>query len=142
MSEAFGRVAFIGLGVMGYPMAGHLAKQASAVTVFNRTAAKANQWVQDYGGSQATCASVTTPKAAAAAADIVFVCVGNDDDVAEVVLGADGALAGMSPGSLLVDHTPPLRLWRRNWALPVLHSPSVFWMRQCPADRQGRRTVR
>ena len=105
MLEAFGRVAFIGLGVMGYPMAGHLAKQASAVTVFNRTAAKANQWVQDYGGSQATCASATTPKAAAAAADIVFVCVGNDDDVAEVVLGADGALAGMSPGSLLVDHT-------------------------------------
>ena len=105
MSEEFGRVAFIGLGVMGYPMAGHLAKQASAVTVFNRTAAKANQWEQDHGRSQATCVSATTPKAAAAAADIVFVCVGNDDDVAEVVLGADGALAGMSPGSLLVDHT-------------------------------------
>ena len=105
MSGKYGRVAFIGLGVMGYPMAGHLAKQASAVTVFNRTSAKASQWLEDYRDSPAACASATTPRAAATDADIVFVCVGNDDDVAEVVLGQEGALAGMSPGSLLIDHT-------------------------------------
>ena len=93
------------IGVMGYPMAGHLAKQASAVTVFNRTSAKASQWLEDYRDSPAACASATSPRAAATDADVVFVCVGNDDDVAEVVLGREGALAGMSPGSLLIDHT-------------------------------------
>ena len=94
------RVAFLGLGVMGYPMAGHLAGAGHQVTVYNRSAAKAAQWVAEHGH-----ASAATPRAAAANADIVFCCVGNDDDLRSVVLGADGALAGMRPGAIFVDHT-------------------------------------
>ena len=93
-------VAFLGLGVMGYPMAGHLARAGHAVTVYNRTAAKAQTWAQEYGGKAAA-----TPAAAAAGADIVFACVGNDDDLRSVVLGEAGALAGMKPGAIFVDHT-------------------------------------
>lgn len=93
-------VAFIGLGVMGYPMAGHLAAAGHHVTVYNRTAEKANKWVAAYGGQKAN-----TPREAAANAAFVFTCVGNDDDLRAVVLGADGALAGMSAGAILVDHT-------------------------------------
>ncbi|MDG1703072.1 MAG: NAD(P)-dependent oxidoreductase [Pseudomonadales bacterium] len=100
-----GSVAFVGLGVMGFPMAGHLAKSASAVTVYNRNADRANQWLESYGVRPARCATASTPKEAAAGADLVFVCVGNDHDVASVVLGENGALAGMRSGSLLVDHT-------------------------------------
>ena len=105
MSEQIGRVAFIGLGVMGYPMAGHLAKHASSVTVFNRSPAKATQWLEEHQDNAAQCAIALTPMDAAAGADMVFVCVGNDDDVAQVVLGDTGALAGMASGSLLIDHT-------------------------------------
>ncbi len=98
------RVAFIGLGVMGYPMAGHLAKAGHQVTVYNRTTIKAKQWREAYkmshGGSGAW-----TPAKAAADAEIVFACVGNDDDVRAVTLGADGAFATMQPGSVFVDHT-------------------------------------
>ncbi len=94
------QVAFLGLGVMGYPMAGHLARAGHAVTVYNRTAAKAQAWAQEYGGKAAA-----TPAAAAAGADIVFACVGNDDDLRSVVLGEAGALAGMKPGAIFVDHT-------------------------------------
>ena len=94
------RVAFIGLGVMGYPMAGHLMKSGHDVAVFNRSADKAERWVDAFGGS-----SFATPKLAAAGCDFVCVCVGNDDDVRQVVLGADGALAGMQAGSVLIDHT-------------------------------------
>ncbi len=97
------RVAFVGLGVMGYPMAGHLARAGHTVTVYNRSAAKARDWVAAYGG-----ASAATPREAAAAgggADIVFVCVGNDDDLRSVVLGDDGAIAGMRASTILVDHT-------------------------------------
>ncbi|MBI2799346.1 MAG: NAD(P)-dependent oxidoreductase [Gammaproteobacteria bacterium] len=94
------RVAFIGLGVMGYPMAGHLARAAHAVTVFNRTTSKAERWIAEYRGEAAR-----TPRAAAHAAAVVFSCVGNDDDLREVVSGADGAFAGMAPGSLFVDHS-------------------------------------
>jgi 3-hydroxyisobutyrate dehydrogenase-like beta-hydroxyacid dehydrogenase len=94
------RVAFLGLGVMGYPMAGHLLRAGHAVTVYNRTAAKAEAWVKEYGG-----ASAATPRAAAEGADIVFACVGNDDDLRSVVLGDDGALAGMRAGAIFVDHT-------------------------------------
>ena len=94
------KVAFLGLGVMGYPMAGHLARAGHQVTVYNRTAAKAAQWVRQCGG-----VSAATPREAAADADLVFCCVGNDDDLRSVVLGDDGALAGMRPGSTLVDHT-------------------------------------
>lgn len=93
-------VAFLGLGVMGYPMAGHLARAGHEVTVYNRTAAKAEAWAQEFGGK-----SAATPREAAAGADIVFCCVGNDDDLRSVVLGGNGALAGMKPGAILVDHT-------------------------------------
>jgi len=94
------RVAFLGLGVMGFPMAGHLAKAGHQVTVYNRSAAKAQAWVAEFGGK-----SANTPKAAAQDADIVFCCVGNDQDLASVVLGDNGAFAGMKKGALFVDHT-------------------------------------
>jgi 3-hydroxyisobutyrate dehydrogenase len=94
------RVAFLGLGVMGHPMAGHLVRAGHQVTVYNRSAAKAQAWVAEYGGS-----SAPTPREAAAGADFVFACVGNDDDLRSVVLGADGAFAGMAPGVVFVDHT-------------------------------------
>lgn len=93
------KVAFIGLGVMGYPMAGHLSKAGFEVTVYNRTLAKAEQWLNDYSGKLAT-----TPALAAKEADIVFVCVGNDDDVRSVIMGEQGVLATLSSG-YLVDHT-------------------------------------
>ena len=94
------RVAFLGLGVMGFPMAGHLAKAGHQVTVYNRSPAKAQAWVAEFGGQ-----SAPTPKAAAQNADIVFCCVGNDQDLASVVLGEQGAFAGMKKGALFVDHT-------------------------------------
>ena len=94
------RAAFLGLGVMGHPMAGHLARAGHATTVYNRTAAKAAAWLAAYGG-----ASAPTPREAAAGADIVFACVGNDDDLRAVTLGPDGAFAGMRPGAIFVDHT-------------------------------------
>ena len=95
------KVAFLGLGVMGYPMAGHLKnKGGHDVTVYNRTAAKAEQWVKQFGGK-----SAPTPKAGAQGEVFVLVCVGNDYDLREVMLGADGALQGMSKGAVLVDHT-------------------------------------
>lgn len=93
-------VAFLGLGVMGYPMAGHLARAGHRVTVYNRTPAKSGQWVAEYGHK-----SAGTPKTAAEGADIVFACVGNDDDLRSVVLGDDGAFAGMKTGAVFVDHT-------------------------------------
>jgi 3-hydroxyisobutyrate dehydrogenase len=94
------KVAFIGLGVMGYPMAGHLARAGHAVTVYNRSGAKAAAWVAEFGG-----AHKPTPREAAQGADIVFACVGNDDDLRSVTLGDDGAFAGMKPGAIFVDHT-------------------------------------
>ena len=94
------RVAFLGLGVMGGPMAGHLAKAGHQVTVYNRTTAKAEAWAKQHGG-----AFKATPREAAADADIVFACVGNDADLRSVTLGADGAFAGMKPGAIFVDHT-------------------------------------
>ncbi|TMP21744.1 oxidoreductase [Pseudoalteromonas sp. S2721] len=94
------KVAFIGLGVMGYPMAGHLANAGHNVTVYNRTTAKAQKWVSEYQGEYAE-----TPSEAAKGADIVFMCVGNDDDLRSVVYGEQGVLASMHEGSYLVDHT-------------------------------------
>ena len=94
------RVAFLGLGVMGFPMAGHLAKAGHDVTVYNRSAEKAQAWVAEFGGT-----SAVTPAEAAKHADIVFCCVGNDEDLRSVVLGPQGAFAGMAKGSLFVDHT-------------------------------------
>ena len=94
------KLAWIGLGVMGYPMAGHLARAKHELTVYNRTRAKADQWVKEYGGR-----AVATPKAAAEGADIVFSCVGNDNDLRAVTLGADGAFAGMRKGAIYADHS-------------------------------------
>jgi 3-hydroxyisobutyrate dehydrogenase len=95
------KVAFLGLGVMGYPMAGHLKnKGGHEVTVYNRTAAKAEQWVKEYGGR-----SAPTPKAGAEGQDFVMACVGNDNDLREVTLGKDGAFAAMGKGTIFVDHT-------------------------------------
>ena len=94
------RTAFIGLGVMGYPMAGFLVKGGHDVVVYNRTTSRARRWCEDFGGRHAG-----TPAKAAEGADIAFSCVGNDDDVRDVLLGEQGALGAMSPGSILVDHT-------------------------------------
>jgi len=94
------RVAFLGLGVMGHPMAGHLARAGHSVTVYNRTRAKAQAWVDEFGG-----AAAATPRAAAAGTEFVFACVGNDDDLRSVVLGEDGAFASMADSSVFIDHT-------------------------------------
>ncbi len=94
------KVAFLGLGVMGYPMAGHLQKKGHDVTVYNRTAAKAAKWVAEFGG-----ASKPTPREAAAGQEIVFACVGNDDDLRAVSIGPDGAFEGLEEGAVFVDHT-------------------------------------
>lgn len=94
------KVAFLGLGVMGYPMAGHLARAGHQVTVYNRTPAKAQAWVAEFGGT-----ARGTPREAATGAEIVFACVGNDDDLRAITLGANGAFAGMQPGAIFTDHT-------------------------------------
>lgn len=94
------RIAFLGLGVMGFPMAGHLMRAGHGVTVYNRSPAKAQAWVAQHGGTHAS-----TPREAASGANFVMACVGNDDDLRQVCLGADGAFAGMTPGAVFVDHT-------------------------------------
>ena len=95
------KVAFVGLGVMGYPMAGHLkTKGGHEVTVYNRTAAKGDKWVAQFGGK-----SAPTPRAAADGQDFVMACVGNDNDLREVMLGKDGVFAGVRKGAIVVDHT-------------------------------------
>ena len=94
------KLAFLGLGVMGYPMAGHLVRAGHEVCVFNRTGAKADAWAKEHGGR-----SARTPAEAAENAEVVMTCVGNDDDLREVCLGETGAFAGMGPGTILVDHT-------------------------------------
>jgi 3-hydroxyisobutyrate dehydrogenase-like beta-hydroxyacid dehydrogenase len=99
-SDAKRRVAFLGLGVMGYPMAGHLAKAGLDVTVYNRTFAKAEAWAAEHGGRAAR-----TPREAADGAELVMACVGNDDDLRSITLGDDGAFAGMAKGTTFVDHT-------------------------------------
>src|SRR5438094_3539135 len=99
--DRMAKVAFLGLGVMGYPMAGHLRnKGGHEITVYNRTAAKAEQWVKQHGGK-----SAPTPKAAAEGQDFVMACVGNDNDLREVTLGPNGAFAGVGKGKVFVDHT-------------------------------------
>ena len=94
------KCAFLGLGVMGYPMAGHMTKAGHEVTVYNRTAAKADSWVGEFGGKMAA-----TPREAAERAEFVMACVGNDDDLRAICLGEDGAFAGMGEGAVFVDHT-------------------------------------
>ena len=124
--------AFIGLGVMGGPMAGHLLAQGHAVTVYNRTAARAAGWVAAHAGGR----SAPTPREAAAGADFVFVCVGNDDDLRSVVLGADGALAGMHAGSVLVDHTTAsAEVARELHAAAKARGVWPLSTRRCPAVR-------
>jgi 3-hydroxyisobutyrate dehydrogenase/2-hydroxy-3-oxopropionate reductase len=101
-------VAFLGLGVMGYSMAGHLAQAGHKVTVYNRSAAKASAWNAEFSAATSSLGAhgqAATPREAAQLADIVFCCVGNDDDLRSVTLGADGAFAGMKPGAIFVDHT-------------------------------------
>ena len=98
------KLAFLGLGVMGFPMAGHLARAGHSVTVYNRTAARAEKWLASTTSPE-ECASAPTPGAATAGASMVMMCVGNDDDVRAVALGPDGAVAAMQRGSILVDHT-------------------------------------
>src|ERR1035437_5428306 len=98
------KVAFLGLGVMGGPMAGHLAQAGHQVTVYNRTATKSIAWCAEFAGSSGS-KYAATPRLAAQQADLVFCCVGNDDDLRSVTLGADGAFAGMAPGAVFVDHT-------------------------------------
>ena len=100
MNESVNNVSFIGLGVMGYPMAGHLSKAGYSVRVYNRSKDKASKWVEEYGGAQAD-----TPAEAASGADVVFACVGNDDDIRSVTIGSDGAYSGMAAGTCFVDHT-------------------------------------
>ncbi len=94
------KVAFIGLGIMGYPMAGHLTKNGHDVTVYNRTTSKAERWVGEFGGAHAG-----TPREAADGAEFAFACVGNDDDLRSVVLGDEGVFAGLAKGGVFVDHT-------------------------------------
>ena len=99
---ALGRVGFVGLGVMGFPMAGHLSGSAGTIKVFNRTQSVSKSWLEKYRGNGIAC---ETPKEAATDVDVLFMCVGNDDDVRSVVYGDQGIISGLSEGSLLVDHT-------------------------------------
>ena len=103
------KVAFVGLGVMGFPMAGHLKLAGHDVCVYNRTTTKAEKWVETFGGRMAA-----TPAEAARGAGIVFACVGNDDDLRSVVLGETGAFAGMEPGTVFVDHTTATLPWHAS----------------------------
>ena len=132
------KVAFVGLGVMGYPMAGHLkAKGGHEVTVYNRTAAKAAKWVAQHGGK-----SAPTPREAAQGQDFVFACVGNDDDLREVTLGRDGAFAGMGKARSS-SITPPLRPRSRANCTPKRRSAaSNSSTRRSPAARPAPRTAR
>ena len=115
------RIAFIGLGAMGYPMAGHLARAGHEVTVFNRTIGRAEAWQRDYGGHVAP-----TPAAAAKDQDAVMLCVGNDDDVREVVIGEHGAISSMREGALLIDHTTTSEALARSMATSANQSGVAF----------------
>ena len=126
MSHGKLRISFIGTGVMGGPMAGHLAKAGHDLTVYNRTRAKADAWVAAHGGKAAA-----TPAEAAQGADVVLTCVGNDDDLAQVTLGRDGAFRAMRKGALFIDHTtvsariapPAVGRGRRAWPAVPRHAP-------------------
>lgn len=130
------KVAFLGLGVMGLPMAGHLAAAGHHVTVYNRTPAKSLAWCQEFGGKHAL-----TPHEAAVGAEIVFCCVGNDDDLRSVFLGENGALAGMSPGAVFVDHTTASATVARELHAHAKDQGVEFIDAQCLADKQVRSMV-
>ena len=116
------KLAFLGLGVMGYPMAGHLKAAGNDVTVYNRTATKAEAWAARHGGAWAA-----SPRAAADGCDFVMACVGNDDDLRAVVTGPDGALAGMKPGAIFVDHTTVSATVTRELAA-LAHAQGAGWV--------------
>ena len=127
------KAAFIGLGVMGYPMAGHLASAGHSVSVYNRTKAKAEQWQKEHKGT-----AFDTPREAADGADIVMICVGNDDDLRSVVYGDDGVLAGLASGAILVDHTTASAsvarenfrcVWRKKDR--IYRRTGVWWSGRC-----------
>jgi len=126
------RVAFIGLGVMGYPMAGHLSQRGCEVVVFNRTAGKANQWVREFGGRAAS-----TPAEAAKDADVVLACVGRDADVAEVTRGTTGAFRAMRPGTVFVDHTTASAHMARDLAAVAEHEGFGFIDAPVSGGEQG-----
>ena len=130
-------VAFVGLGIMGYPMAGHLAAAGHRVTVYNRTASRAEAWLREHEGR-----AVPTPRAAAEGAAVVFMCVGNDDDVRSVSLGDNGVFSGAGAGSILVDHTTASAdLARELEAAGSGTAGSVSWTRRSAGVRPARRTA-
>jgi 3-hydroxyisobutyrate dehydrogenase len=130
------KVAFLGLGVMGFPMAGHLAAKGHEVTVYNRTVAKAEAWVAKHKGRAAP-----TPREAATGAEFVMACVGNDDDLAQVCTGPDGAFSGMSQGAVFVDHTTVSAQITRELAAEPRRSTCILSMPPCRAGRRGPRTA-
>jgi 3-hydroxyisobutyrate dehydrogenase len=131
------KVAFIGLGVMGFPMAGHLkVKGGHDVTVYNRNATKAESWVAKHGGRRAA-----TPKEAAAGQDFVMTCVGNDNDLREVTLGANGAFAGVQSGAVFVDHTTASAEIARELHAEGRSAASMSSTPPYPAARPAPRTV-
>lgn len=120
-------VAFLGLGVMGYPMAGHLARAGHQVTVYNRTASKSEAWCQEFASATGSAHSrADTPRLAAHGADVVFCCVGNDDDLRSVTLGPDGAFGGMQAGAVFVDHTTASARVARELAASAQHMGLQF----------------
>ncbi|PTB83033.1 oxidoreductase [Pseudidiomarina aestuarii] len=126
------QVAFIGLGVMGYPMAGHLQREGWKTTVYNRTDSKAQRWVQEYGGEAAS-----TPRAAAAGNDVICVCVGNDDDVRSVFYGSDGLLAELKPGAIVIDHTTASAELARELNQAVIDAGGRFLDAPVSGGQQG-----
>ena len=130
------KLAFLGLGVMGAPMAGHLQGAGHDVTVFNRTESKATAWAQKYSG-----AAATTPREAALDADFVMACVGNDDDLRSVCLGPDGAFAGMAKGSVFVDHTTVSAKVTAELYAAAAEVGISFVDAPFPAVKQGLRTL-
>ena len=124
-------IAFIGLGVMGFPMAGHLSKAGFSVCVYNRTRQKAAQWLEQYTGF-----SAPTPAAAVKKADIVFTCVGGDESLQEVLLGASGGFSGASRGTLFVDHTTVSAKVESSPKRPA-DTKWLIWMPRYPVDSRG-----
>jgi len=131
------RLAFIGLGVMGYPMAGHLARKGFEVVVFNRTASKSGQWVREFGGRAAS-----TPRDAAMGADVVFACVGRDADVSEVTRGTDGAFQSMQSSAIFVDHTTASAMLARELAVAAKQAGCGFVDAPVSGGEQGAKDAR
>ena len=129
------RISFLGLGVMGYPMAGWLARAGHSVVVYNRTAAVTERWLKEYSGTAAD-----SPTLAVANAEIIFSCLGNDSDVRDVLLAEQGALTNMQPGSILVDHTTPPQILPQSWLPKPLLLTMALSMRQSLVVSRAPRT--